>query len=598
MKKTSFLSLLIISSVAAFVMSSCQKDTTTLRLRFDSFGRNSKVWIDGSTPKWNTGDPVWINENRVEVASAASTTITVASAPSYRAVYPFDIVTSYSGNTFNLSIPQEQLYSEVNGKQVVKAPMVAYTTGSTLTFRNLGALLAITVQNNTDNASYAIKEIRVKSKDETLPLWGTATVNNITDTGASLQCAAVSGNNVDPYTVYLRKYGNNNQQVAIYTFNANSGNASYKTFYVYVPVHGNVNNRFRIEVVPMSGVPKWREQSSASGGNLERNQMVSVPFELERVVAPTGAVPEGKFSINPAGDQVFFAAGNLQYQPSTGIWRIAPHQEDVVGGDYATSGSFPIHNVSGSSNSSVSSSYSGWIDLFGWATSGYDNRSSDPYATRFHPYDYEKEKVKTDNTSTHPIGNNTYGYGPSTQKGSSLDGDNANYDWGVYCGSVLQYGTGTVTSGSTWRTLTSAEWNYLLVTRVVNGGTGEHHSWSVVTYNGVQGILIYPDGYTAQVTPTETDQRHKVIPSIPEMCVFLPEAGRRSVTTSNNVSSPCMEDRNEGCYWTVSGNTTSKASYAYSFNFNVDEEEDPSIAPATQIYRYLGCAVRLVTPVP
>lgn len=604
MKKTSFLSLLIISSVAAFVMSSCQKDTTTLRLRFDSFGRNSKVWIDGSTPKWNSDDPVWINENRVEVASAAST-ITVASAPSYRAVYPFDIVTSYSGNTFNLSIPQEQLYSEVNGEQVVKAPMVAYTTGNTLTFRNLGALLAITVQNNTDNASYAIKEIRVKSKDETLPLWGTAVVSDIANSNASLQCTTATGNNVDPYTVYLRKYSTNNQQVAIYTFTANSGDDSYKTFYVYVPVHGNVNNRFRIEVEPMSGLPVERDQSSASGGNLERNQMVSVPFELNRVLAPNGAVPDGKFSINDAGDQVYFAAGNLQYQRSTNTWRIAPYQEDYIGG-----GSFTSH-ISGSDNAYTSSNnasintdnYAGWIDLFGWGTSGYDNTSNDHYAQRFHPYDYLSTTVTWNDE---PSSNNPYGYGPSVgvnNDANFLNGANANYDWGVYHSNVtgnsdhgiLQYNGQSVTSGWIWRTLTQGEWKYLLLSRTFGGSTkkGQHWSWSAVTYYGVDGILIYPDGYQGQLTSTSSTHFNFTSTSnpnsIPAGCVFLPNTPQRDGT---NVSASVSW----GYYWSAQSGSSATADKAYRLRITCNNAG--SLTTTDQDFRYKGVAVRLVTDVP
>ena len=575
MKKTSFLSLLILASVAALFMSSCQKDTTTLRLRFDDFGGNSKVWIDGRTPKWNSGDPVWINENRVEVASTA-TTITVASAASYRAVYPYDIVTSANGNTFNLSIPQEQIYSEVNNKQMVKAPMVAYTTSNTLTFRNLGALLAITVQNNTTNASYAIKEIRVKSKNQTLPLWGTASID-ITSPNASLQCGDATGNNVDPYTVYLRKYGTNNQQVAIYTFNANSGDDSYKTFYVYVPVHGNINNSFRIEVVPMSGTTVWREQSSATGGNLDRNQLVSVPFELRRVVAPTGAVPEGKFKINSDGSQVYFAAGNLQYQCSTEEWRIAPHQWDYIGNGSS------FTNVNYGNNASIANGYNGWIDLFGWGTSGYH---ADNNNTRYHPYSW-------DNDGSSSTSN---GYGPSS--GYSLTGNYANCDWGVYHsnttntthGSILQYNGANVEENVAWRTLTSNEWKYLLQTREVNGGSGEGHTFSrvrlVQSNQTTRGFLIYPDNYLSQVA------NDAEINAVPEGCVFLPVTGERAVST-DDPPTPVINNNTYGYYWSSSGVARNPLS---AYRQPLQYISGGSIE-VRAVERYVGCAVRLVTPV-
>lgn len=51
--------------------------------------------------------------------------------------------------------------------------------------------------------------------------------------------------------------------------------------------------------------------------------------------------------------------GNLQYQASTGIWRFAEHQYDYIG----------------SGNENISTSYSGWIDLFGWGTGRYNGQS-------------------------------------------------------------------------------------------------------------------------------------------------------------------------------------------------------------------------------
>jgi hypothetical protein len=70
---------------------------------------------------------------------------------------------------------------------------------------------------------------------------------------------------------------------------------------------------------------------------------------------PEGALPK-LFSVSE-GKQVLFSKGNLQYQATTKTWRFAEHQYDVIGKD----------------NEKISETYSGWIDLFGWATSGYDH---------------------------------------------------------------------------------------------------------------------------------------------------------------------------------------------------------------------------------
>ena len=61
----------------------------------------------------------------------------------------------------------------------------------------------------------------------------------------------------------------------------------------------------------------------------------------------------GVFSVGN-GKQVHFSQGNLQYQASTDTWRFAEHQYDCIG----------------STNSNISLFYQGWVDLFGWGTSG------------------------------------------------------------------------------------------------------------------------------------------------------------------------------------------------------------------------------------
>lgn len=67
----------------------------------------------------------------------------------------------------------------------------------------------------------------------------------------------------------------------------------------------------------------------------------------------------GEFTIKGSGDKVSFSKGNLQYQASTNTWSFAENQYDIIG--YG--------------NENISSDYDGWIDMFGWGTSGYDHGS-------------------------------------------------------------------------------------------------------------------------------------------------------------------------------------------------------------------------------
>ena len=522
MKKIFSLSLLAVAFIATLLMTGCQKDgITTLRARIGQFGGNGKVYLSGYVPIWSVGDNLWVNEQPAEVVSVTGgeANITVPSTTTYRLIYPYSIVTNVVGNNATLDVPRVQLYS-VDGqdRQVVNAPMAAVTTTSSVRFNNLGAILAININNNrSDNLD--IDSVVVTSAGHTLPLSGTAIVEDISSDAPYYVCQSTIDTNY--YSVALKKLDPNNSNAYTKLFTLNSGNS--KPVYVYVPAHGTHDNHFRIIVYAKSGsnpVVIGNTQKSMTGGNMERNQMASVPFDLRTVVAPTGAIADGMFTVgvdaNNKPIRVYFASGNLQCKrtingsDTTYTWRIAPHQYDVIGNGTGTGN---YGNVSGSTNSSINdNTYTGWIDLFGWATSGYHN-PNDTYNQRYQPFHYKHSFVNNDNY---------YGYGPSISMTNNitLDGTNASYDWGVYhsnpaSGSNSNGGLMYVNEnnthqiagpGATWRTLSATEWSYLLTERVVNGAAGEHHSWSGVTYMGKNGLLIYPDDYQLQLT--SSSQRH------------------------------------------------------------------------------------------
>ena len=196
---------------------------------------------------------------------------------------------------------------------------------------------------------------------------------------------------------------------------------------------------------------------------------------------PEGAI-NGLFTINENGDQVYFSQGNLQYQASTNTWRFAEHQWDFVGGtDYSGS---HFGNVGGSSNNDISPAYEGWIDLFGFGTSGWDNGN-----VYYHPYDYERLN-----------GHVGYGYGPTdgTNLSFNLAGAYSNADWGIY---------NPISNGGNqpnqWRTLTFMEWVHLFELR--NPSSGIRFAKAVV--GGVNGVILLPDDWDASFYPLNNTNR-------------------------------------------------------------------------------------------
>ena len=289
---------------------------------------------------------------------------------------------------------------------------------------------------------------------------------------------------------------------------------------------------------------------------------------------PLGAI-SGLFTINANGDKVFFSQGNLQYQASTNTWRFAENQWDYIG--YG--------------NDNISSSNSGWIDLFGWGTSGYHD-VNDEYNVNYQPWSTSDATVNT----TY----NYYGYGPSNNmflenQTPSLTGDiGANYDWGVY--NPISNGGN---SAGQWRNLTYYEWNYLLKTRTTSSGM----RYVKAIVNGVNGLILIPDNatnlgsYIAYQTSNNASSNYSsntinstVWANFEAVgAVFLPAAGSRMKTTTNTNTTG-----QNGNYWTSSGypasineTTNKKSAYIKKFTNTTFGDYDSQ-------YRYLGLSVRLV----
>ena len=250
---------------------------------------------------------------------------------------------------------------------------------------------------------------------------------------------------------------------------------------------------------------------------------------------PIDGFINGVFSVSP-DKKVMFAKGNLQYQASTKTWRFAEHQWDMIG----------------EANKNIASSYSGWIDLFGWGTSGYN----------------DKNPWMTSTTST------DYGNGKRDIAGT-------NYDWGVN-------NTNSNDGGCSWRTLTRDEWVYVFNTRSTNSGI----RYAKATVNGVNGVILLPDNWnSSNYSLIKTNKRGASFDSnkISQTdwqnkfeangAVFLPAAGYRRGTDVYGVGS-------YGYYWSASYGGSDGA---YSVRFY-----DGSLDADLWDFRTDGRSVRLV----
>ena len=204
------------------------------------------------------------------------------------------------------------------------------------------------------------------------------------------------------------------------------------------------------------------------------------------VFIENGAI-KAEFSVS-ATKKVYFSQGNLQYQASANLWRFAEHQYEMIG----------------ESNANISSIYNGWIDLFGWGTSGYNDR-----------YPYMTSEINDDYWN----------------RDSNIAG--TNYDWGVY----NAISNGGDQSGL-WRVLTKEEWEYLLYAR-----SNALNKCGVATVNNVNGIILLPDDwsntvlFTKGVAKSNGSEYFKTVNNYSALewekmeksgAVFLPAAGHRN----------------------------------------------------------------------
>lgn len=205
-------------------------------------------------------------------------------------------------------------------------------------------------------------------------------------------------------------------------------------------------------------------------------------------------------------------------------------------------------------------------DLFGYGTSDWSGRAS-----------YTSSDVLSDYANF------------------DLTGTNANADWGVYNGSTIKYGS--TPSGTSWRTLTSAEWNYLINTRSGKG--------ALATVDGIKGLILLPDlnasssawvyddeisaprpsftpGYTSYTTNNYTQAEWDKLEAAG--VIFLPAAGTRygdeDATSTDMVTT-------HGLYWSSTYGSENKANALVFTNGSAR-------ITATGNLISNGCSVRLV----
>lgn len=352
-------------------------------------------------------------------------------------------------------------------------------------------------------------------------------------------------------TLETPSQGSNNYLMNMHDTTINSR----RYFWVAVPIIGSEISTFLYISYTKNGNTEYRRTKTMV--TLEPGKVYKLPSEdMSQYAFNSDGVGNGKFSIS-ATQKVSFSAGNLQCSPGSNTWRFAEYQYEMI---------TEANNINVRNNSTF------YVDLFGWATSGWNNGNG--INNSWNP------------AYTNAIASN---YGPS---GSDLIGNYANSDWGVYNSTSIKYGNAM--SSVSWRTLSQSEWNYLL-----SGRTGATSKRGRATIDGqYAGVVLLPDEWTLptglsflsggnsftrnEYTLEQWDKMEKA------GAIFLPAAGYRFKDNSSNIISG---KGSNGYYWTVTHSGTNQAC-VFSFDNAAYRTGSTNVND-----RNYGCSVRLVTDV-
>ncbi len=497
--------------------------------------------------KWENGDALNINGTSITLSRVISDTTAIFNGTTYAipsgdnevywAVYPTSIAgtytkgipASFTADSLMVSFPPVQSFSTQSKVLAEQTFMAAYasvpsgTSDLSLQMRNLGAILKLRLTPSISASTTIINKIVLSVTNGKLS--GDFSVSNDAS-DPTINSTAMSAKSL--------------------TVNLSNGSDNYIDIkggvevFVFIPPIASCD--LTVKIYGENGNYCHRSISSATflRNNIYTGNLIDLDFEQS----------EPYFTANSNGDRVGFAPGNLQYKASSGTWRFAERQYDIVG----------------YSNENISSSYNGWIDLFGWGTSGHKNK-----------YPYMKSISATD-----------YGEGAADIKGTL-------YDWGLR-NSIYNTTTGITDIAGTWRAFTKDEIYYICKVRnasTVNGADNARFAKATINHNGssIAGLILLPDNYihpddidllsvnnsTAPFTDNEyTETQWQTLEKAG--AVFLPCAGRRSGTLTSLVGT-------QGFYW---------ATTHYDENYSNILEIRNSVNAQNNLVRYYGISVRLI----
>ena len=555
-----------------------------------------KAYLDLTTryPLWQAGDGININDTTLYADNVHNDTAWFSGSVSahtfnnydyYWATYPSTLLTASRYDQATIVIPSTQTYNS-NQPELLQGYMYMIdsarvregTSKIKFEMKNITSVLKITLKGKASNstADNRINRIVFSTSATGKFLSGKFTLKNMT-------------------TFALNKFNSDTSHymevVCTDGLNGYIDISTEKTIYAVLPPVSGAD--LTMKIYNTSGKCC---KVTKTGATLNRSYIYTTDKTDAEFAAETGV-----FTVNSTGDAITFAPGNLQWSAAgthntadasgvAGTFRFAEHQWDYVGD--ATNGTV-YENGTKCNNALISSSYTGWIDLFGWGTSGWNNGN-----TYYQPYDCQRIANG---------GSSGYGYGPTdgTTYTYSLTGAYANADWGVY-NDIKSFDGNTTYNAGTWRTPKESEIAYLKATRKkmiqVNNFNNACYTrtWLFLTpHDSLYGTILFPDYFSCFTAPegvtwggmnATTGFTKCTIDGLNYLencgCIFLPAAGERTVNNSNFTVSNCGK---KYYVWEIDSHSTSQA-----YSINQSAAENSLLATKSTKNKCDGYSVRLV----
>ena len=530
----------------------------------------TKTVADGKKVYWKVGDEVLVNGNYYAIKSANNQFYIEPGADGTPLITDDYIYGYYNcgdvgiWNSFypRVTIPSEYESMITDTKQEIALPMAAYgdKSAGTIQFKQLTAALSLTINNST-GFILRLDEVTLSCSDRKF-----SGSTNLSFKNANYSQPSENGNG--SVTLHIKGIGANNG-----CYIAKDGSVTVQV--PFLPVNNaTVNILVRANSNLMAVTTNQDIDGDSFNGvlntdyefrysytpeaklTLARNQMMTASVTLKRAAESNGRVTEvdhGLFSAAANNYRIVrFSMGNLRYKATASSntkWSFHDHQYDIVG----------------SRNWLIGETFDDYIDLFGWATSGYNNGqecyqpwSSSTSEEKYY-YDDGAWSVQQDNI-----------WVPTT------------LDW------AFNLMTENLYNYFNWHTMSKSMWEYIF-------DRDNGNKWGGGTVADMRGCILLPDDWVQpygvpdfhsgkQVDNHNIYTADEWVKMEKAGAVFLPHTGRRAGNTVNYTE--------QGSYWTTSYyNDGNPQSIQAANSIIIRSNGEPTYS---HYLVYYGFAVRLV----